>query len=511
VGIVTSSGTGSFASTEAGGTSGGSLYFTQNTLANAPTGALVVVYDVNFIYDPQTRPNVKNETVFRQNLEHFVAAAAAPTVKSVSPAAGPETGGTPVSITGTAFTGATAVNFSSTAALSYAVINATSITAVSPAGTGTVDITVTTSGGTSATGAADQFMFVPAPAVTGISPAAGPAAGGTSVSITGTAFTGATAVNFGGTAAQSYTVINANSITAVSPAGTGTVDITITTPGGTSAKGAADHFTYPAPSTYVPTPVATPVATPGTSGNDDDITPVAPTVTQTSQPGTNLTKNVTVNTGGSSAISRAVITGSGITNLILTGTEKPRPDDGPYPPGTVYQYIDLIPARYGTIAGAEILFSVPQEWLSGHGIAPDTIVLYRRTGTGWVDLPTRVLATKDGTVCFSAASYGFSLFAIAGVTGSPAAAPVPASAVTITAAETARVVTPAETPVARFPVAHQTTAAPAPVPEPAASSGFPFTMPVLAVTGCMGLIGGGVLVRRWWIRQKNPALFREYD
>jgi hypothetical protein len=510
VGVVTSSGNGTFATTEANGMSGGSIYFTQNTLANASTGALVVVYDVNFIYDSQTRSATRNETTFRQNMEHFVATAAAPTVKNVLPSSGPLAGGTTVSITGTAFTGATAVNFGSTPALSYTVNNATSITATSPAGTGTVDITVTTSGGTSATGTADRFTYVPVPTVTGISPSTGPAAGGTTVSITGTDFTGTTAVNFGGTAALSYTVIDATSITAVSPAGAGTIDITVTTPVSTSATGTADRFTY-IPVTSV-TGIPTPVATLDTSGNDNDITTAIPTATQTQQPVANLTENITVNAGGSSAINRAVVTGTGIINLILTGTEKSRPDDGPYPPGTVYQYIDLIPARYGTITGAEIFFSVPQEWLNGHGIAPDTIVLYHRTGTGWVALPTRVLTTKDGTVYLSAASPGFSLFAIAGVTGTPvAAAPAPASSVTITAAETARVADPVETPVTRLPVAHQTTSAPAPVPEPSASSGFPYVMPVLAVTGCIVIIGGGWYVHRWWIRRQNPALFRKYD
>ncbi|MEA2315780.1 MAG: hypothetical protein QOI03_2472, partial [Solirubrobacteraceae bacterium] len=44
------------------------------------------------------------------------------------------------------------------------------------------------------------------PAVTGISPSSGPAAGGTSVSITGTSFTGATAVRFGSAAASNFTV-----------------------------------------------------------------------------------------------------------------------------------------------------------------------------------------------------------------------------------------------------------------------------------------------------------------
>ena len=45
-----------------------------------------------------------------------------------------------------------------------------------------------------------------------------PAAGGTSVTITGTNFTGATAVTFGGTAATGVTVVSATSITATTPA-----------------------------------------------------------------------------------------------------------------------------------------------------------------------------------------------------------------------------------------------------------------------------------------------------
>src|SRR5208337_5028734 len=101
---------------------------------------------------------------------------------------------------------------------------------------GTVDVTVTTPGGTSATSASDQFTYDPVPTVTGVTPAAGPVAGGTTVTVTGTGFTGATSVKFGTTAATSYTVVSATSITAVSPAGSaGTVDVTVTTPGGTSA------------------------------------------------------------------------------------------------------------------------------------------------------------------------------------------------------------------------------------------------------------------------------------
>jgi hypothetical protein len=88
-----------------------------------------------------------------------------------------------------------------------------------------------------------EVARVPAPTVTNVEPHSGPAAGGTSVTITGTNFKGATAVMFGSTPAG-FTVISESSITATSPAGTGTVDVTVTTPGGTSATSPADQFTY---------------------------------------------------------------------------------------------------------------------------------------------------------------------------------------------------------------------------------------------------------------------------
>ena len=178
---------------------------------------------------------------------------AAPTVSGVSPNAGPTVGGTSVTITGTGFTGATAVSFGTTSAASFTVTSGTSITATSPAGSGTVDVKVATVGGTSATGAADSFTYIPMPAVTGLTPATGPAGGGMVVTITGANLSGATAVKFGGTAAIWFNVMSATSITAKAPAGSGTVDVRVTTTFGTSATSAADQFTYvvPASRTFV--------------------------------------------------------------------------------------------------------------------------------------------------------------------------------------------------------------------------------------------------------------------
>jgi hypothetical protein len=125
------------------------------------------------------------------------------------------------------------------------------------AGTYLVALTVFAADGTSI-GTAREIVVgePPAPSVTGVAPASGPAAGGTSVKITGTHLSGATAVSFGATAASSFTVNSANSITAVSPPSTaGTVaDVTVTTPSGTSAKSLRDHFKFGPPTVTDVTP-----------------------------------------------------------------------------------------------------------------------------------------------------------------------------------------------------------------------------------------------------------------
>ena len=160
-----------------------------------------------------------------------------PTVTGVSPNSGPQGGGTSVTVSGSNLAGATAVHFGTNAGTSISADTESSLTVISPAGTGTVDVTVTTPNGTSVVNApSDQFTYNPPPTVTGVSPSNGLAAGGTSVTVSGTGLTGATAVHFGTNAGTSITGVTATSLTVTSPAGTGTVDVTVTTPNGTSVR-----------------------------------------------------------------------------------------------------------------------------------------------------------------------------------------------------------------------------------------------------------------------------------
>ena len=169
---------------------------------------------------------------------------AAPAVTGISPASGPEAGGTTVTITGTDLTDATDVQFGNTSAINFTPDSPTQITATAPAGSGIVDITITTPGGVSTINDADQYSYIPAPTITGVNPTSGPESGGTTVTITGTDFSGATDVEFGTTAATDFRVDSPSQITAVAPAGSGIRDVTVTTPSGTSAASRADLYTY---------------------------------------------------------------------------------------------------------------------------------------------------------------------------------------------------------------------------------------------------------------------------
>ncbi len=99
-------------------------------------------------------------------------------------------------------------------------------------------------------GAAWSFV-APAlpPQVTGVSPAEGPTAGGTKVTISGANLGEAIAVEFGSVAAQSFTVNGeGTSITATAPKeAAGIVHVTVRSPGATSATSKSDLFTFVAP------------------------------------------------------------------------------------------------------------------------------------------------------------------------------------------------------------------------------------------------------------------------
>ena len=168
-------------------------------------------------------------------------------LSSLSPASGPTTGGTAVTLTGTGFLSGVAVSFGSTASGAVTVQSSTQMTALAPAASsaGAVNVTVTYSNGQSAS-LANAFTFVSAPTLglSAIAPASGPTAGGTAVTLIGTGFGSGASVTFGSTLASSVAVVSSSQITAVTPAASaGAVNVKVANSSGSSATLAA-AFTY---------------------------------------------------------------------------------------------------------------------------------------------------------------------------------------------------------------------------------------------------------------------------
>jgi|GEM_PF-1054709 len=450
----------------------------QVTITSPPQAAAVV--DVTVMTPGGTSPSVP--------ADQFTYTAPVPSISRISPEIGPVTGGTTVVITGTGFIAATDVQFNATAATGYTVDSDTRITAVIPAGIeGTVNVNVTTAGGTSHPEVSSRFTYANIPAVNAISPTEGPASGGTVVTISGNKFTGATSVLFDTTPGTGLTVLTDTQILITSPAHPeGVVNVTVTTPEGTSQYTVSDRFTYRA----VPVTTSIPPSS-GSDSRDTEHLVIRPEMT------------THINVGGDSAVERVAVTGTGLSELIVTGTPKNGPVDKISPPSTiVYQYIELVPARYATITGAVITFTVPVSWLEENHLTQSEIVLYHFTGNAWVVLPTTAGGTANGIVKFTAQSPTFSLFAIAGQpnNGIPTIESRPVESL----GDLTQTQTPAITTDSTYlPSRLQTTTTqslPAVIqPDP----GFPLATIALIGTGCVVLIGGGWYIRCWWIRRTH--------
>jgi hypothetical protein len=242
--------------------------------------------------------------------------APAPTVTAVTPVSGPLAGGTTITVTGTNLRMASAVKVGTASATNVVVNSAgTSLTAKTPAGTaGAKSVSVTTPSGTATK--ASAFTYFALPTVTAVSPAAGPLAGGTTITVTGTNLLGTTSVKVG-TAAATAVVVNSagTSLTAKTPSGTaGAKSVSVTTPGGTATKASA--FTHmAAPTIGTVTPSSGP-----TAGN----TTITVSGTNfragltTVKIGTTLATNVVVNSAGTSLTAKTPAGTAGAKSVVVT-------------------------------------------------------------------------------------------------------------------------------------------------------------------------------------------------
>ena len=182
----------------------------------------------------------------------------APTVESVSPAKGPTTGGTTVTIKGASFQASAGVTIG--AAASHVEVRSESeLVATTPAEpAGSYEVTVADEGGTS-TGGPKYTYAPPVPTIESVSPIKGPTAGGTTVTIKGANFEVGSSVTIGGSASH-VEVRSAGEIVVTTPAeSAGSYKVIVTDEAGTSTNGPG----Y----TYVP-PVLVSAITPASGPSD---------------------------------------------------------------------------------------------------------------------------------------------------------------------------------------------------------------------------------------------------
>ena len=222
-----------------------------------------------------------------------------------------------------------------------------------------------------------------------------------------------------------------------------------------------------------------------------------------------------VNVGGGSAVTKAEMTGVNLgKNLVITAMPRNNlPASMAAPPTTVYQYISITSSTIpGVVDHTVFDFSVPLSWLTEHGFAVNDVVMMHNVNGQWHTLETRFVSQSNGNVLYESTTPSFSYFAIAyqkGNTTMGQATPVP----TVTTTTTTSVAKTPVTVTPRLPVAKTTKETQTPVPPPTTApvEGTPLTLIIIGVVGAIAIIAGAFLVRRWWIRRQNPALFRNYD
>ena len=258
-------------------------------------------------------------------------------------------------LSGHHFTGTAEVGFGSRRADSFTVVDDATIEAVTPAGGGAVQVTVTTPGGTGVIGA---FYYLPPPSVRVAAPAAGPVAGGNTVTLTGTGLSTTSEVRFGTRAVVFAVVCDGRlSVTVPVAALAGPVAVTVTTRGGVCG---AVAYTYLGPPSVTG---AAPASGPVDGGGLVVIT------------GTALSRTTGVTIGGVPVVSYRIASDTGIDAVVPAGTPGPADVSVTTLGGTAtatgaYTYR----AVFAVLAGQTVTNTGPSQVTGDLGVSPGTAV-----------------------------------------------------------------------------------------------------------------------------------------
>ncbi|MBT9560308.1 MAG: IPT/TIG domain-containing protein, partial [Myxococcales bacterium] len=277
---------------------------------------------------------------------------AALTVTATSPAEGPASGGTTITITGVGFTAAASVRVGALPCTNVTLVDATTLTCTTAAGSpGGADIRVTVGGKTAVLAAGFNYT-TDGIALYAVNPDVGSQAGGTYVTLVGASFIAPLEVTFAGYEATHVTVVSPTEITCRTPPGAvGTVDVQVVPASGDEAT-LLQAFTYYDPAslfggTWGPDVVGTLNVTVLDAGNGDrlpDAYVILATDADTPYQGyTSLSGQITFS--GPDVLGTQMVSASkegyesssviefDATNVTLALTPLPPPSSGPPPPG----------------------------------------------------------------------------------------------------------------------------------------------------------------------------------
>ena len=249
-------------------TFGGAPYYATDCLFVSSTGTGGGTVNVITLKSPVHPPGTVDVSVFGSppTQETKYTYTGGPQVTAITPAFGPQSGGTSVIISGSGFLAqlpgpsVRRVFFGGNEVVSPLFQTDNQITAIAPAGAGVQQVTVRTTLGDSPFTTNANFSYTSGPIILSMSPVNGPVTGGTIVTIGGSGFLPGSTVRFGLTPATAVFVDSSGAIRAVAPAGVGNVDVVVSANGIVSPNTAADNYSYTGPTISLLTPNAGPVA-----------------------------------------------------------------------------------------------------------------------------------------------------------------------------------------------------------------------------------------------------------
>lgn len=153
---------------------------------------------------------------------------APPTITSIAPVSGPLVGGTLITITGTNFVTGFSASVGGVACASTSFISATSVRCTTAnLSTSGLKSVVVTNPDTQTVTLANAFQSIPAPTISGVSPASSLTTGGVVVTFTGANFQSGVIPRINGVNCTSYSFLSSTSISCTVPAGAAATGLTV--------------------------------------------------------------------------------------------------------------------------------------------------------------------------------------------------------------------------------------------------------------------------------------------